>query len=179
MATATNGARCDWAGLVDRHFQGRIQPDDEVAMRAHLGDCQLCRKRYDRQILLGDLTRSAGLGGRPLDREDRLALGLGLPAAGSRGPLGAAGSWPVLGLALALGVGALTLFLHGGRNPDATPASETFSASPVGPAGSSTTPAPTGTSVPGTLPGAAAPTVDGGASDAGTDTRPLELPRAP
>ena len=178
MATASDDARCDWASLVDRHFQGRIQPDDEVALRAHLGDCQLCRKRYDRHIPLGDLTRRAGLGARPLAREDRLALGLGLPAAGSRGPLGAAGSWPALGLGLALGMGALTLFLHGDRNPDAAPASETFSASPVGPSEPSTTTGTTGTSVPVTLPGAGT-SVDAGASDAGTDTRTVELPRAP
>jgi hypothetical protein len=108
MAKAQAGARCDWRSTVDRHFQRRIRPAEESGLRVHLIHCPLCRRRYDRHLLLEQLL--------PRPREDpanRLATGLGLRAA--RAPA-LSGPWPlsdwrwvVAGMALGLGVVALVL----------------------------------------------------------------------
>ncbi|HEX2660708.1 MAG TPA: hypothetical protein VHU40_20650 [Polyangia bacterium] len=54
------------------HFQGRIQPADETALRAHLPTCASCRDRYDRHALFAKLVP-----GQP-NASVRLARGLGL-----------------------------------------------------------------------------------------------------
>jgi hypothetical protein len=99
---------------VDRHFQRRIQPAEESGLRAHLGHCPLCRLRYDRHLLLGQL-----LPRRREDAADRLATGLGLAAAratalGMRWPLG---DWRWVMAGMAVGLGAVGLAL-----PTADPA---------------------------------------------------------
>jgi hypothetical protein len=114
MAAGVRPPTCSWASLVDRHFAGRIQPEHEAELRGHLPDCQACHQRYDRHLLLADLSRHTGLGGAPLAREDRLAIGLGLPP--RPGSLPAVRHWPVLGMALALGVLAL-LITRGDGSP--------------------------------------------------------------
>jgi hypothetical protein len=55
---------------IDAHFAGRVSPEAERAMRAHLPDCALCRRRYERQLLLVRLDPSA-----PSDQE-RIGRGL-------------------------------------------------------------------------------------------------------
>jgi len=63
---------CRSRALVDRHFAGRITPDDERALRGHLAGCAACRERYDRYLVLAELDR------RIPSAQDRLARGLGL-----------------------------------------------------------------------------------------------------
>lgn len=65
---------CALHSLVDRHFTGRIRPQDERVMREHLPGCATCRERYERQLLLSRLDP------RALDARTRLARGLGLDA---------------------------------------------------------------------------------------------------
>jgi hypothetical protein len=93
---------------VDRHFERRIRPAEESGLRAHLGHCPLCRQRYDRHLLLGQL-----LPRRREDAADRLATGLGLaavraPSGGLRWPLD---DWRWVVAGMALGVGAVVLAL--------------------------------------------------------------------
>jgi hypothetical protein len=59
-------------GLVDAHFAGRIVPEQERTMRAHLFECQDCRARYERHLLLDELDP------RARGAKERLAIGLGL-----------------------------------------------------------------------------------------------------
>ena len=54
------------------HFEGRIRPADESALRAHLTTCAPCRDRYDRHALYARLVP-----GQP-SASVRLARGLGL-----------------------------------------------------------------------------------------------------
>jgi hypothetical protein len=108
LAQAQAGARCDWRSIVDRHFQRRIRPAEESGLRVHLTHCPLCRRRYDRHLLLEQL-----LPRRREDPADRLATGLGLrtvraPALGGRWPL-TDWRWVVAGMALGLGMLALVL----------------------------------------------------------------------
>jgi hypothetical protein len=91
---------------VDRHFERRIRPAEESGLRAHLAHCPLCRQRYDRHLLLGQL-----LPRRREDAADRLATGLGLaavraPSVGLRWPLD---DWRWVVAGMALGVGAVVL----------------------------------------------------------------------
>jgi hypothetical protein len=65
-------ATCANARLVDLHFSLRIAPAEERALRSHLVDCEGCRERYRRQLLL------ARLDPRAPAPADRLARGLGL-----------------------------------------------------------------------------------------------------
>ncbi len=65
---------CAQRRLVDLHFEGRIQPDEERALREHLPGCEACRAYYERHMLLARLDPA----GRPM--EQRLARGLGLSA---------------------------------------------------------------------------------------------------
>jgi hypothetical protein len=114
--------RCAWRSSVDRHFQRRIQPAEESGLRAHLGHCPLCRRRYDRHLLLGQL-----LPRRREDAADRLATGLGLaaaraPAMGMRWPLGD-WRWVMAGMAVGLGAVGLALWTGDparGRGPATT-----------------------------------------------------------
>jgi hypothetical protein len=65
--------------LVERHFQGAISLADERELRAHLVDCETCRRFYDRQL------RRATLDPALPRAEERLGRPLGLasrPAAG-------------------------------------------------------------------------------------------------
>lgn len=100
--------RCAWRLSVDRHFERRIRPAEESGLRAHLGHCPLCRRRYDRHLLLGQLVPR-----RREDAADRLATGLGLaavraPALGLRWPMD---DWRWVVAGMALGVGAVVLAL--------------------------------------------------------------------
>lgn len=106
---AQQSPRCRWHPTVDRHFAGRIVPADESALRAHLPGCASCLKRYDRHLLREQLSRPR------LGREDRLAIGMGLPP--RRGPLPVA-HLPALGLAVAAGAVALVLVARGDRALD-------------------------------------------------------------
>jgi predicted anti-sigma-YlaC factor YlaD len=95
--------------LIDRHFRGRATPADEAEMRAHLPDCASCRGHYERHALLAELARTSP------NREDRIALGLGLdPAtrAGRRAPLVI---WSFAGAAAAVGLAILVV--RGGARP--------------------------------------------------------------
>jgi len=63
---------CPLLALVDRHFEGRISPDEERVLRDHLAGCAACRERYQRRLLLQRLDP------RALPARERLAVGLGL-----------------------------------------------------------------------------------------------------
>lgn len=63
---------CIESALVDAHFEGRISPDRETRLRAHLSECASCTAYYERRVLLATLDPSA------LGVEERLAVGLGL-----------------------------------------------------------------------------------------------------
>jgi hypothetical protein len=78
---------CNFSSHVDRHFSGSIDPRSEHALREHLPDCESCRTRYERRMLLERLDPRArgaesrlgrGLGIRPVRAP---WLGLGLAAA--------------------------------------------------------------------------------------------------
>lgn len=73
-----SSSACSFSGDVDRHFALRLSPEKEHSLRNHLPDCELCRRRYDRQLLLAKLDPSAK---KP---EERLASGLGLRASPRR-----------------------------------------------------------------------------------------------
>lgn len=62
---------CAYQRLVDRHFGLRIDPEGERELRAHLGGCDLCRGRYERQLVL------AGLDPKAATPQERLSRGLG------------------------------------------------------------------------------------------------------
>lgn len=130
--TATS--TCAEAALVDAHFAGTISPANEARMRAHLGSCEACHRRYRRRQLLAKLDPAA------LAPEERIARGLGImgergdatrPAERVRG----LGRWPLIAGGLAIAAAAL-LYLRaapprdngftargGGSGPGATTAS--------------------------------------------------------
>ena len=64
--------KCTLQGRVDAHFAGMIAPEDERAMRAHLGTCDDCRTRYRRRLVFAKLDPEA------LPADVRIARGLGL-----------------------------------------------------------------------------------------------------
>lgn len=66
---------CIESALVDEHFEGKISPERESRLRAHLAGCDSCSSYYERRVLFAKLDPSA------LSLEDRLAIGLGLPRA--------------------------------------------------------------------------------------------------
>ncbi len=71
-------AEAAYAALVEAHFAGRITPEEERRLRAHLPGCERCRGLYDRHLLFASLDPKS----RPAEK--RLARGLGIGA----GPLG-------------------------------------------------------------------------------------------
>jgi hypothetical protein len=101
-------AICEERSLVDRHFRGRISPEQEQRLRSHLPDCASCRARYDRHLLNNRLA-----GG--LNRVDRLAIGLGLPRLASPTRRWATSHLSVLGVAAAAAV--LLLVIRPGAGP--------------------------------------------------------------
>lgn len=62
----------DFEKGIDRHFAGTISRDAERDMRAHVGDCETCRRYYHRHLVLEAVTAT------PRGPEQRLAIGLGL-----------------------------------------------------------------------------------------------------
>jgi len=76
VTRARTGATCPQGALVDRHFALRLGVEEERLLRAHLPDCSDCRARYERHLVLARLTPGAPT------PEQRLALGLGIRAAG-------------------------------------------------------------------------------------------------
>jgi hypothetical protein len=64
---------CDFGHLVDRHFEGAIEPEAERTMREHLPTCDSCGALYRRYLLLNRLDPEAA---QP--PEERIARGLGL-----------------------------------------------------------------------------------------------------
>jgi hypothetical protein len=122
--------RCSFRDTVDRHFAGRVRPDEEVALREHLPGCALCHARYERQLLMAKLAhdRLAGI--------DRLAIGLGLTANGDRAErYSVDGRWLAGGVAVVAG---LAWFL--GRDP-AVPAPPPHAAAAPAPATAAPEPA--------------------------------------
>jgi hypothetical protein len=82
--------------LVDAHFEGRIVPHRERALRAHLGSCADCTERYRSHLVFARLDR------RALPAAERMARALGLPGRRQRRWL-----WSVPALALASAVAVL------------------------------------------------------------------------
>jgi len=75
---------------IDDHFGGDSAPQREAKMRAHLGDCDPCRRYYERHMLLSELDPQATpwterlgrpMGLRPVRRRAFFALGALVPAA--------------------------------------------------------------------------------------------------
>ena len=64
--------RCGQRALVDAHFAAEGSKRDEERLRGHLPECDACRRRYDRLLLLSTMDP------RAKSAEDRLARGLGL-----------------------------------------------------------------------------------------------------
>lgn len=96
---------CPSRRLVDGHFRRAIAPRREAQLRAHLGACESCHRRYERYLLLAQLDRSIA------SAEDRLAYGLGLA------PRGRAWSRP-----MAVAVGLATVLVALWLWPAAQPA---------------------------------------------------------
>jgi hypothetical protein len=119
-------ARCPFRAAVDRHFAGRVRPEEEVALRAHLPGCPLCHARYERQLLMARLARD------PLAGVDRLAIGLGLSIAGRPTRMTSDGRWLAGGV---MAAACLAWFL--GRDPAApapAPEGPASAAAPASPA---------------------------------------------
>lgn len=102
--TATS--TCADVALVDAHFAGTISPSDEARMRAHLGACDVCHRRYRRRQLLATLDPAV------LPAEERIARGLGI--AGERGVTTRPAErvrgfqrWPLVASGLAIAAAAL------------------------------------------------------------------------
>lgn len=106
---------CTLTPLVDRHFAGRIRPDDERRLRQHLPECQACGDRYRRRLLLARIDPAAE------PAADRLARGLGLrPRRRSAVLLPAA-------LAACVAAAGVALFLTAGTVPAFAPRGPTAS----------------------------------------------------
>lgn len=76
--------------LIDAHFEARISPDQERALRGHLAGCEKCRGYYERHLIVAAIDPIA-----PSPRE-RIAAGLGIAPARHPGR-----TWPLVGTALA------------------------------------------------------------------------------
>ena len=92
---------CRERRLVDAHFAGRIDPEDERRLRLHLESCEACRARYERQQMLGAVDP------RALSLEERIGRGLGLRR--RRRAL----VWPVVALTAAVAAALLLIFWPG------------------------------------------------------------------
>ncbi|HEX3757049.1 MAG TPA: hypothetical protein VHW23_00015 [Kofleriaceae bacterium] len=97
---------CPSRSLVDRHFAATITPHAERALRQHLPDCEVCRERYERHLVLASLDR------RVPAMQDRLARGLGLAP-----PRRPATRWAGLALGLAAASAALVLLWQAPPQP--------------------------------------------------------------
>ena len=62
------------------HFEGRVSPGAEAAMRAHLPGCTVCTESYERQLTLARLDPTAPTA------QERIARGLGLRPRRARAP---------------------------------------------------------------------------------------------
>ncbi|MBU0552892.1 zf-HC2 domain-containing protein [Myxococcota bacterium] len=100
--------------LLAAHFEGRITPEEERALRAHLLDCGGCRGRYE------GWSRLAALDPALPSLQDRLAVGLGLapaiaaPQAAPRAlrlSLPKMEAWGVKGVVAGGGLSALALLI--------------------------------------------------------------------
>src|SRR5262249_55391412 len=90
---------CGFSRQVDRHFAGSIDPRSEHSLREHLADCEYCRTRYERRLLIGRLDP------RARGAEERLGRGLGVAPARS----------PWMGLGIAVAATAAALLVLGPR----------------------------------------------------------------
>lgn len=88
---------------VDRHFAGRLSPDDAHRLNAHVSACVECRRYFERHLLLAKLDPKA------LGAEERVARGLGLAAAPRRR------TWALASAAAMAAAIALVVFV---RAPD-------------------------------------------------------------
>lgn len=109
---------------VERHFAGKIAPNDERAMREHMPTCDACQDLYQRHLLLGRLDPQA------LPAEERIARGLGLRAApsvvGMRVSLISATAAAVAMVVLRVHAGAANGFTARGQVEAPAPASRVF-----------------------------------------------------
>ena len=63
---------CEMRSLVDRHFEGKVRPDEEKELRDHLASCSSCRKHYETLLLRSRIDPQS------MDARSRIAIGLGL-----------------------------------------------------------------------------------------------------
>jgi len=98
-------AACHSSIDVDLHFRGGLSVSRERAMRAHLGDCESCRDRYERNLMLERITGSGSA-------ESRLRRALRLRPARPAAPRWWMAS---LGGALAVAVSAVVLWTGAGK----------------------------------------------------------------
>lgn len=98
---------CKMRNRVDRHFEGRINPEEERDLRRHLSNCVTCREHYEHLLL------QSMIDPKSIDSQSRMAIGLGiLPR--RRKPL-----MPVLALAASFAaVLTLILFIPGTTEPE-------------------------------------------------------------
>jgi hypothetical protein len=94
--TSPNDEHARSARAIDAHFGGRASRVETRLMRAHLPGCAVCKRRYERSLLLAKLDPCA------LSSEERLGAGLGFRRAAR--PLARRGlvTFAVAALALAV-----------------------------------------------------------------------------
>src|SRR5262249_50726624 len=95
---------CGFTSRVDRHFAGSIHPASERALREHLIDCEACRGRYERRLMLERLDP------HPRGAQDRLGQALGLHSPDTR--------WLGFTAAFAAAAAALILLVPRAPHPE-------------------------------------------------------------
>lgn len=93
---------CKTRNLVDRHFEGKLKPEEEKELRNHLSSCRSCRAHYENLMLRSRIDPKG------MDARSRIAIGLGIL------PRRRSIVMPVLALSAALAAALLLiLFLPG------------------------------------------------------------------
>jgi hypothetical protein len=63
---------CEMKSLVDRHFSGKLRPEEEKKLRDHLSSCRSCRSHYEHLML------QSRIDPKSMDARSRIAVGLGI-----------------------------------------------------------------------------------------------------
>src|SRR5687767_539213 len=101
--TEASSAPCENRRAIAAHFAGRGSPAADEPMRAHLGACASCRRRYDRELML------ASLDPRGRKAKERIARGLGLHI--ETRPGGRLSAWMAAGALVPVAAGLLLFAL--------------------------------------------------------------------
>jgi hypothetical protein len=63
---------CEMRSLVERHFEGKVRPEEEKELRSHLSSCSSCRMHYENLMLRSKIDPKS------MDAQSRIAIGLGI-----------------------------------------------------------------------------------------------------